>query len=46
MFAHAGGLLLGGTWDRDVWDTKMSDADTARILNSHHRFFEGFRCSA
>jgi D-amino-acid oxidase len=46
MFAHAGGLLLGGTWDRDVWDTKVSDADTARILASHQRFFEGFRCSA
>jgi D-amino-acid oxidase len=46
MFAHKGGLLLGGTWDRDVWDVTPSAADTTRILASHTRFFDGFRCAA
>lgn len=46
MFAHRGGLLLGGTWDRDVWDTTPSSIDTARILASHQRFFGGLRCAA
>ena len=44
MFAHAGGLLLGGTWDRDVWDTASSPADVERILASHQRFFSNLRC--
>jgi glycine/D-amino acid oxidase-like deaminating enzyme len=44
MFAHEGGLLLGGTWDRDVWDVTPSPADAARIIASHQRFFAGLRC--
>jgi hypothetical protein len=46
MFAHSGGILLGGTWDRDVWDTTPDRADTARILASHRSFFGGLRCAA
>jgi glycine/D-amino acid oxidase-like deaminating enzyme len=46
MFANPGGILLGGTWDRGVWDTTPSQSDTARILASHQRFFSGLRCTA
>jgi glycine/D-amino acid oxidase-like deaminating enzyme len=44
MFSHQGGLLLGGTWDRDVWDTASSPSDVARIVASHQRFFSSLRC--
>jgi glycine/D-amino acid oxidase-like deaminating enzyme len=46
MFPRADGILLGGTFERDVWDTTPDPADIARIVNSHKRFFEGFRCAA
>lgn len=46
MFPRPDGILLGGTFERDEW-TALPDAGTiARILASHRRFFDGFRCSA
>jgi hypothetical protein len=29
-----------------VWDIRPDPADIARIVQSHKRLFEGFRCSA
>lgn len=46
MFPRADGILLGGTFERDVWDTTPDSADIARIVESHKRLFEGFRCAA
>ena len=46
MFPRSDGILLGGTFERDVWDTTPDPADIARIVDSHRRFFEGFRCTA
>jgi glycine/D-amino acid oxidase-like deaminating enzyme len=46
MFSNPGGILLGGTWDRGVWDMTPSASDTARIMESHQRFFSGLRCAA
>ncbi|HET9352774.1 MAG TPA: FAD-dependent oxidoreductase [Sphingomicrobium sp.] len=46
MFPRADGILLGGTFERDVWDTTPDPADIARIVRSHQRLFAGFRCSA
>jgi D-amino-acid oxidase len=46
MFSNPGGILLGGTWDRGVWDIMPSPSDTARILASHQRFFGSLRCTA
>lgn len=46
MFPRADGIILGGTFERDVWDTTPDPADIARIVRSHRRFFEAFRCSA
>jgi D-amino-acid oxidase len=46
MFPRADGILLGGTFERGVWDTTPDPADIARILASHKRFFAAFRCAA
>ncbi len=46
MFPRADGILLGGTFERNVWDTTPDPAAIAKIIASHRRFFEGFRCAA
>lgn len=46
MFPRADGILLGGTNERDVWDATPQPADIAHIIESHQRFFGGFRCPA
>ena len=46
MFPRADGILLGGTFEEDVWDTTPDPAAIARIIDSHKRLFEGFRCTA
>jgi glycine/D-amino acid oxidase-like deaminating enzyme len=46
MFPRPDGIILGGTFERDVWDTTPDPSDIARIVRSHRRFFEGLRCTA
>jgi glycine/D-amino acid oxidase-like deaminating enzyme len=46
MFPRADGILLGGTFERDVWDARPQPDDIARILQSQKQFFDGFRCTA
>ena len=46
MFPRADGILLGGTFERDVWDPTPDPAAIARIVASHKRFFSSFRCTA
>jgi glycine/D-amino acid oxidase-like deaminating enzyme len=46
MFPRADGIILGGTFERDVWEVTPDPADIARIVRSHKSFFEGFRCTA
>ena len=46
MFPRLDGILLGGTFERDVWDTTPDPAAIARIVASHKGFFEGLRCTA
>lgn len=46
MFPRADGILLGGTFERDVWDPTPQPADISRILASQKSFFDSFRCSA
>ena len=46
MFPRSDGILLGGTFERDVWDTTPDPAAIARIVASHKRFFSTFRCTA
>jgi glycine/D-amino acid oxidase-like deaminating enzyme len=46
MFPRADGIILGGTFELDQWDTTPEPATIARILASHKRFNAGFRCTA
>jgi hypothetical protein len=46
MFPRADGILLGGTFERGVWDPTPNPTDIASIIADHKRFFSGFRCSA
>jgi len=46
MFPRADGILLGGTFERNVWDANPDPAAIARIVDSHRRLFAGFRCTA
>ncbi|MET1112541.1 MAG: FAD-dependent oxidoreductase [Allosphingosinicella sp.] len=46
MFPRADGILLGGTFERDVWEAAAQPADIAAILDSHKALFGGFRCRA
>ena len=46
MFPRPDGIILGGTFERDVWDATPVPSDIARIVSDHRRFFEGFRCTA
>jgi hypothetical protein len=38
--------VLGGTFERDKWETVPEPAAIAAILERHRRLFAGFRCSA
>ncbi len=46
MFPRPDGILLGGTFERGVWDATPQAADIARIIASHRRLFAGLRCAA
>jgi glycine/D-amino acid oxidase-like deaminating enzyme len=46
MFPRADGILLGGTFELDQWDATPQPDAIARILESHRRLFQGFRCTA
>ena len=46
MFPRADGIVLGGTFERDVWDPTPQPDDIARIIASHKRTFSSFRCTA
>lgn len=45
MFPRPDGILLGGTFERNVWGTTPEPAAIARILERHKRLFGGLRCS-
>jgi len=46
MFPRADGIVVGGTFERGIWETTPEPETIARILASHRRLFEGFRCTA
>jgi D-amino-acid oxidase len=46
MFPRADGIVLGGTFERNVWETRPEPEAIARILASHRELFAGFRCTA
>ncbi|MFL5115775.1 MAG: FAD-dependent oxidoreductase [Microvirga sp.] len=46
MFPRSDGILLGGTFERDMFDPTPDPAAIARIIERHKRFFASFRCTA
>ena len=46
MFPRGDGVLLGGTFERNVWEAVPQPEDIARIMSRHRELFAGFRCAA
>jgi glycine/D-amino acid oxidase-like deaminating enzyme len=46
MFPRPDGIILGGTFELDQWDTTPEPATIARIVAAQKRFFDSFRCTA
>jgi len=46
MFPRPDGIILGGTFELDQWDTTPEPATIARIVGNHQRFFASLRCTA
>jgi glycine/D-amino acid oxidase-like deaminating enzyme len=46
MFPRPDGILLGGTFELDQWDTTPEPATIQRIIAAHRRFYSSFRCAA
>jgi len=46
MFPRPDGIILGGTFERDVWEAVPEPAAIDRIVRAHKRFFDNFRCTA
>ena len=46
MFPRPDGIILGGTFELDQWDTMPEPATIAQIIADQKRFFSSFRCTA
>ena len=46
MFPRGDGIVLGGTFERNVWDTTPDPATIADILEAHRNVFASLRCRA
>lgn len=46
MFPRADGILLGGTFEKGVYDATPQPETIAGILASHKALFDGLRCTA
>jgi D-amino-acid oxidase len=46
MFPRPDGIVLGGTFERGVWETAPEPEAIAGIVASHQRLNAGFRCTA
>jgi len=46
MFPRPDGIILGGTFELDQWDTTPDPQAIARIVAAHKRFFASLRCTA
>ena len=42
MFPRPDGIILGGTFERNVWSTVPEPSTIERIVRGHKRFFESF----
>ena len=46
MFPRPDGIILGGTFELDQWDTTPQPATIAQIVARHKAFFASLRCAA
>jgi hypothetical protein len=46
MFPRPDGIILGGTFELDQWDTTPQPERITKILREQERFFDSFRCVA
>jgi len=46
MFPRPDGIILGGTFEVDQWDTTPNPATISQIISNHKRFFASLRCTA
>jgi glycine/D-amino acid oxidase-like deaminating enzyme len=46
MFPRPDGIILGGTFELDQWDTTPEPQTIARIVARHKAFFASLRCTA
>ena len=46
MFPRPDGIILGGTFELDLWDTTPEPATIQRIVAAQKHFFDSFRCTA
>ena len=46
MFPRPDGIVLGGTFERGIWDATPQDSDIARILARHAQLHAEMRCTA
>ncbi len=46
MFPRPDGILLGGTFERNMWSTVPEPGAVAGIVDSHRRLFSSLRCEA
>src|SRR5690348_10926043 len=46
MFPRPDGIILGGTFEVDQWDTTPDPATISKIISNHKRFFASLRCTA
>src|SRR5258708_871956 len=46
MFPRPDGIILGGTFEIDQWDTTPEPQTIARIVENHKAFFAALRCTA
>ncbi len=43
MFPRSDGILLGGTYERNNWDTTPDPKETSRIISGHQAFFNAMQ---
>src|SRR3546814_3897498 len=44
MFPRPDGIVIGGTYERNIWEAEPQPERIARIDAAHQRLFAGFRC--
>ena len=46
MFPRPDGIVIGGSYERNIWEAEPQPERIARIVASHQQLFAGFRCPA